>query len=63
VGIGAFAGAVDYDNLSWLYKKILQSKGTPEGDFRDWKAIRAWADGINRERVQLIDDRTMKTIK
>lgn len=43
VAIGTFAGALDYNNLSWLNKKILKSKGTPEGDFRDWKAIRAWA--------------------
>jgi menaquinone-dependent protoporphyrinogen oxidase len=43
VGIGTFAGAIDYNNLSWLYKKILKSKGTPEGDFRDWNAVRAWA--------------------
>jgi hypothetical protein len=32
-----------YSNLSWLNKKILKSKGSPEGDFRDWNAIRAWA--------------------
>jgi len=44
IGIGAFAGALDYNNLSWLNKKILKSKGTPEGDFRDWKAIRTWAE-------------------
>lgn len=43
VGIGTFAGAIDYSNLSWLNQKILKSKGTPEGDFRDWNAIRAWA--------------------
>jgi menaquinone-dependent protoporphyrinogen oxidase len=43
VGIGTFAGALDYSNLSWLNKKILKSKGTPEGDFRDWNAIRSWA--------------------
>ena len=43
VGIGTFAGALDYNNLSWIYKKILKSKETPEGDFRDWNAIRAWA--------------------
>ena len=43
VGIGTFAGALDYSNLSWIYKKILKSKETPEGDFRDWGAIRAWA--------------------
>jgi menaquinone-dependent protoporphyrinogen oxidase len=43
VGIGTFAGALDYNNLSWIYKKILKSKETPEGDFRDWNAIRSWA--------------------
>jgi len=43
VGIGTFAGAMDYNNLSWINKKILKSKGTPEGDFRDWNGIRAWA--------------------
>jgi len=47
VGIGTFAGALDYNNLSWLNKKILKSKGSPEGDFRDWNAIRTWA----REQV------------
>jgi menaquinone-dependent protoporphyrinogen oxidase len=43
VGIGTFAGAMDYNNLSWINKKILKSKETPEGDFRDWNVIRAWA--------------------
>lgn len=48
VGIGTFAGAMDYNNLSWINKKILKSKGTPEGDFRDWNAIRSWAMDIKR---------------
>jgi menaquinone-dependent protoporphyrinogen oxidase len=43
VAIGAFAGALDYNNLSWLNKTILKVKGSPEGDFRDWNAIRTWA--------------------
>ena len=43
VGIGTFAGALNYSNLSWLTKKIMKSKGSPEGDFRDWNAIRSWA--------------------
>jgi menaquinone-dependent protoporphyrinogen oxidase len=43
VDIGTFAGAMDYNNLSWINKKILASKGSPEGDFRDWNTIRAWA--------------------
>jgi menaquinone-dependent protoporphyrinogen oxidase len=43
VAIGTFAGAVDYGNLSWVSQEMLKSRGTPEGDFRDWDAIRAWA--------------------
>lgn len=51
VGIGTFAGALDYNNLSWINKKILKSKGTPEGDFRDWNDIRAWAREPVYERL------------
>jgi menaquinone-dependent protoporphyrinogen oxidase len=47
VKIGLFAGALDYSKISWLMRKILKSKGLPEGDFRDWKTIRAWASGLN----------------
>ncbi len=43
IGIGTFAGALDYSNLSWLKKTIMKSKGAPEGDFRNWNAIRTWA--------------------
>jgi len=45
VDIEPFAGAMHYSNLPWLNKKIIQSKGVPEGDFRNWEAIRAWAGG------------------
>ncbi|MFH1035094.1 MAG: flavodoxin domain-containing protein [Pseudomonadota bacterium] len=43
VAIGTFAGALDYHKLPVLSKTIMQSRGAPEGDFRDWNAIRAWA--------------------
>ena len=43
LGIGTFAGALDYNKLSWLNKQILKAKGAPEGDFRDWNSIRTWA--------------------
>jgi menaquinone-dependent protoporphyrinogen oxidase len=41
--IGTFAGALNYNKLSWLNKRILKAKGAPEGDFRDWNSIRTWA--------------------
>ncbi len=43
LSIGTFAGALDYNKLSWLNKRILKGKGAPEGDFRDWNSIRTWA--------------------
>ena len=47
VKIGLFAGALHYDKLSWLMRKILKSKGLPEGDFRNWDTIRTWAAHLN----------------
>jgi menaquinone-dependent protoporphyrinogen oxidase len=47
VKIGLFAGALYYDKLPWLMRTIVKSKGSPEGDFRDWNAIRAWATQLN----------------
>jgi menaquinone-dependent protoporphyrinogen oxidase len=46
VDIGLFAGAVDYKKLSFAYSLILKVKGAPEGDFRNWEAIRTWAAGV-----------------
>jgi len=47
IKIGLFAGALHYDKLSWLIRKILMSKGLPEGDYRNWDTIRAWATHLN----------------
>jgi menaquinone-dependent protoporphyrinogen oxidase len=44
--IGLFAGAVDYEKLSFAYSLILKLKGAPEGDFRNWEAIRTWGAGL-----------------
>lgn len=42
ISVGTFAGALNYSNLSWAIKPIMKAKGAPEGDFRDWNAIRDW---------------------
>jgi menaquinone-dependent protoporphyrinogen oxidase len=47
VEIGTFAGALHYSNLSWPIKVIMKLKGAPEGDFRHWDVIRAWATGLH----------------
>ncbi len=46
VKIGTFAGALNYGNLSSPTKMIMKLKGAPEGDYRDWNAIRTWAEGL-----------------
>ena len=50
VDLGTFAGVLDYSKMNLIYRMIMQSKmkdkGVPEGDFRDWNAIRAWAEGL-----------------
>ena len=43
VNTGAFAGAMDYAKLSLPFRFIIKAMKVPEGDFRDWNAIRAWA--------------------
>jgi len=47
VDVGLFAGAVDYKKLSLAYSLILKVKGAPEGDFRNWEAIRTWAAAVS----------------
>ncbi len=46
VSEGLFAGVLDYKKLPPLYQMIMKSMESPEGDFRDWEAIRAWADEV-----------------
>lgn len=48
VDLGCFAGALDYSKMGFIYRTVMKSKmkdkGVPEGDFRDWPAIKAWAE-------------------
>ena len=41
-----FPGVGDPSKVSFLDRLIGKMVKSPEGDFRDWKAIRAWAQGI-----------------
>jgi menaquinone-dependent protoporphyrinogen oxidase len=50
VDMGCFAGALDYSKMGFVYRTVMKSKmkdkGVPEGDFRDWAAIKAWAESV-----------------
>ncbi|GEM82352.1 flavodoxin domain-containing protein [Meiothermus hypogaeus] len=44
--MGIFAGSLEYDRLERDQVVKVLSKGLPEGDFRRWQEVRAWAEDI-----------------
>lgn len=44
-----FFGALDRSKLGFGERMMVKAVKAPEGDFRDWDAIRGWADAIARE--------------
>ena len=41
-----FAGAMDYKKLSFAMRMIVKALKSPEGDFRNWPEITAWAGNL-----------------
>ncbi|GAB3433414.1 hypothetical protein GCM10027569_83250 [Flindersiella endophytica] len=44
-----FGGKLDLHALRLSERSVVLAMHTPQGDFRDWDAIDAWADGIAGE--------------
>jgi menaquinone-dependent protoporphyrinogen oxidase len=44
-----FFGALDHSRLSFAERVMVKAVRAPEGDFRDWQAIEAWAESIARD--------------
>ena len=44
-----FFGALDHQRLSFAERMVVKAVRAPEGDFRDWEAIDAWAANIARD--------------
>lgn len=44
-----FFGVLDRDKLAFGERMMVNAVKAPEGDFRDWDEIGAWADGIATE--------------
>lgn len=42
----AFAGRMDRKKLPFLHRILIRLVRVPDGDFRDWDAIRNWARGL-----------------
>jgi len=48
-GHEVFAGKLDHAALSRIERLMVRALRAPEGDFRDWGAIRAWARSVAAE--------------
>ena len=46
-----FFGALDHHKLSFAERMMVKAVRAPEGDFRDWLAVEAWAASIVRDLV------------
>jgi menaquinone-dependent protoporphyrinogen oxidase len=51
VSVGVFRGRVDYRRLRFVHFVLMKStwllfRRAPEGDFRNWEAIRSWARSL-----------------
>lgn len=44
--IVVFSGKIDLRRLTQHERTMVKSKGIPKGDYRDWQAIRTWAQEI-----------------
>jgi menaquinone-dependent protoporphyrinogen oxidase len=44
-----FFGSLDLNKLSFTERTMLKAVHAHEGDYRDWKAIDAWAESIVRD--------------
>ncbi len=47
-----FFGALDHNKLSFAERMMVKAVRAPEGDFRDWQAIEAWAASISLDPVE-----------
>ncbi|HEX2843688.1 MAG TPA: protoporphyrinogen oxidase, partial [Candidatus Limnocylindria bacterium] len=46
-----FPGRINPSDLSWVERTITRMVKAPDGDFRDWDAVREWATTIASELV------------
>jgi menaquinone-dependent protoporphyrinogen oxidase len=46
LGHHVFAGRLDRSELSMAERLVAKAVHAPDGDFRDWADIHAWADQI-----------------
>jgi menaquinone-dependent protoporphyrinogen oxidase len=45
-GHGLFAGSLDSTHLSFGDRAVIRALGVPDGDYRNWNRITAWAEEV-----------------
>ena len=55
-GHRVFAGKLDRSKLNLVERSMVKAVKAPYGDYRDWDAIRSWADGIGEALAYLERD-------
>lgn len=54
IEVGLFAGSLNYKLLTEAQKQTVTDEGLPEGDYRRWQDVRAWASEVSdRLRLEL----------
>jgi menaquinone-dependent protoporphyrinogen oxidase len=48
-----FAGRISRHGLSFMEKAVVTAFRVPDGDFRDWAAIEAWATDIAKALIRI----------
>ena len=43
---------MDYSKLPLILRLMMKAMKSPKGDFRDWEAIRAWANRVHDRLIQ-----------
>lgn len=51
-----FPGRIDPTNLTWVERTITQMIDGPDGDFRDWAAVRQFAREIRSALAAIVPD-------
>jgi menaquinone-dependent protoporphyrinogen oxidase len=46
---GLFAGVMNASRLGFLARMMMKAMKAPDGDYRSWEAIDAWAEELSRE--------------
>ena len=56
VDVGLFGGVMDVGKLAFALQPMVKLMGVPAEDYRDWDAIRAWAQGLQTTLMEIRSD-------